>query len=125
MDDTTPKSSTDIDAFMQCPHCRVNLIMSDRQGIEIDYCPRCRGVWLDRGELDKIIERAAQFSPHDLSQGPPPVTAPTQSSWITPAVPSPSLPPSVPPPDWGQHDDHERGRRGKRERGSFLGGLFD
>lgn len=42
-----------------CPHCRVNLVMSDRQGIEIDYCPQCRGVWLDRGELDKIIERSA------------------------------------------------------------------
>lgn len=42
---------------MQCPHCNVTLMMSDRQGIEIDYCPQCRGVWLDRGELDKIIER--------------------------------------------------------------------
>ena len=42
---------------MPCPHCRVDLVMSERQGIEIDYCPRCRGVWLDRGELDKIIER--------------------------------------------------------------------
>ncbi len=43
---------------MQCPVCRVSLAMSDRQGIEIDYCPQCRGVWLDRGELDKIIERS-------------------------------------------------------------------
>ncbi len=41
-----------------CPTCRVNLTMSERQGIEIDYCPQCRGVWLDRGELDKIIERS-------------------------------------------------------------------
>ena len=40
-----------------CPACRVNLVMSERQGVEIDYCPQCRGVWLDRGELDKIIER--------------------------------------------------------------------
>ena len=46
-------------AAMQCPICRVPLAMSDRQGIEIDYCPQCRGVWLDRGELDKIIERSA------------------------------------------------------------------
>ena len=45
-------------AAMQCPVCRVPLAMSDRQGIEIDYCPQCRGVWLDRGELDKIIERS-------------------------------------------------------------------
>ena len=42
-----------------CPACRVDLVMSERHGVEIDYCPRCRGVWLDRGELDKIIERSA------------------------------------------------------------------
>jgi Zn-finger nucleic acid-binding protein len=44
---------------MKCPICKdVNLVMTDRQGIEIDYCPECRGVWLDRGELDKIIEKS-------------------------------------------------------------------
>ncbi|MBK7844657.1 MAG: zf-TFIIB domain-containing protein [Bdellovibrionales bacterium] len=44
---------------MNCPNCKeVRLMMSERQGIEIDYCPECRGVWLDRGELDKLIERA-------------------------------------------------------------------
>lgn len=43
---------------MQCPNCHVDLVMADRSGVEIDYCPRCRGVWLDRGELDKILERA-------------------------------------------------------------------
>jgi len=44
---------------MKCPVCKTNdLLMSDRQGVEIDYCPECRGVWLDRGELDKIIERS-------------------------------------------------------------------
>jgi Zn-finger nucleic acid-binding protein len=43
---------------MQCPHCESSqLAMSSREGVEIDYCPTCRGVWLDRGELDKIIER--------------------------------------------------------------------
>ncbi len=48
---------------MLCPVCEIDLIMSERQGIEIDYCPQCRGVWLDRGELDKIIERSnKQFS---------------------------------------------------------------
>jgi Zn-finger nucleic acid-binding protein len=46
-------------AGMPCPVCKVPLVMSDRQGIEIDYCPQCRGIWLDRGELDKIIERNA------------------------------------------------------------------
>lgn len=44
-------------AGMLCPACQVPLVMSERQSIEIDYCPQCRGVWLDRGELDKIIER--------------------------------------------------------------------
>jgi Zn-finger nucleic acid-binding protein len=42
---------------MNCPICNVPLLMSEKQGIEIDYCPTCRGIWLDRGELEKIIER--------------------------------------------------------------------
>ena len=42
---------------MKCPNDQTTLLISDRSGIEIDYCPECRGVWLDRGELDKIIER--------------------------------------------------------------------
>jgi Zn-finger nucleic acid-binding protein len=48
-------------ATMNCPKCYEPLRISDRQGIEIDYCPDCRGVWLDRGELDKIIERTIKF----------------------------------------------------------------
>ncbi len=49
---------------MNCPACNVPLSMSDRQGVEIDYCPRCRGVWLDRGEIDKIVEReVAAYGP--------------------------------------------------------------
>lgn len=47
---------------MKCPQCEVVLVIADRQGIEIDYCPQCRGVWLDRGELDKIIERSNEFT---------------------------------------------------------------
>ena len=47
---------------MNCPTCKVPLVMSDRQGIEIDYCPQCRGIWLDRGELDKIIAKSANES---------------------------------------------------------------
>ena len=50
---------------MNCPRCQVALMISDRQGIEIDFCPQCRGVWLDRGELDKIIERASRFTGDD------------------------------------------------------------
>ena len=48
---------------MKCPNCNETLVMADRKGIEIDYCPKCRGVWLDKGELDKIIERSANYSP--------------------------------------------------------------
>ncbi|WP_118194527.1 TFIIB-type zinc ribbon-containing protein [Albibacterium indicum] len=44
---------------MKCPNCDETLLLSDKNGIEIDYCPSCRGIWLDRGELDKIIERSA------------------------------------------------------------------
>ena len=50
-------------AGMPCPVCNVPLVMSERQGVEIDYCGQCRGVWLDRGELDKIIERSANDAP--------------------------------------------------------------
>jgi len=46
---------------MYCPTCTTTpLVLAERQGVEIDYCPHCRGVWLDRGELDKLLDRAAQ-----------------------------------------------------------------
>ncbi|HLH25958.1 MAG TPA: zf-TFIIB domain-containing protein [Chloroflexota bacterium] len=48
---------------MHCPACQTTLQMTERQGVEIDYCPTCRGVWLDRGELDKIIDRVAAAAP--------------------------------------------------------------
>ena len=50
---------------MKCPKCQTDLMISDRQGIEIDFCPQCRGVWLDRGELDKLIERASRYGGDD------------------------------------------------------------
>jgi Zn-finger nucleic acid-binding protein len=50
---------------MNCPKCQTNLMISDRQGIEIDFCPQCRGVWLDRGELDKLVERASRYVDDD------------------------------------------------------------
>jgi Zn-finger nucleic acid-binding protein len=84
--------------------------MTDRSGIEIDYCPTCRGVWLDRGELDKIIERAAA------------------------AMPSPEPPPSYPqppaaapyPPDYrkGHPYGHGHDYRYKKKK-SFLSEIFD
>ena len=88
-------------AAMSCPVCRVALVMSERQGVEIDYCPQCRGVWLDRGELDKIIERgAAEARP-----------APAQQ-----------------PPRQGDYDrsyDHGGHHGHRKRRKSFLEELFD
>ena len=50
---------------MKCPvDADVDLVMSERQGVEIDYCPTCRGIWLDRGELDKILDRATPAAAH-------------------------------------------------------------
>ena len=72
------RSETEV-AAMACPVCRVPLAMSDRQGIEIDYCPQCRGVWLDRGELDKIVERSAGDAapaPAPRSAAPAPAAQP-------------------------------------------------
>jgi len=59
---TVPNVGSDTSAKpgMKCPGCKLDLVMTERQNIEIDYCPECRGIWLDRGELDKIIERSLQ-----------------------------------------------------------------
>lgn len=84
--------------------------MSERQGIEIDYCPQCRGVWLDRGELDKIVERsAAQFA------------APAATPVRPAAKPERRYDDDHRSRDWD--DDHRYGKRKKRE--SFLSDLFD
>ena len=53
---------------MKCPLDQTELLISERQGVEIDYCPTCRGVWLDRGELDKLIERAESYDRRDRSR---------------------------------------------------------
>ena len=52
---------------MKYPNCNVNLVITDRSNVEIDYCLDCRGVWLDRGELDKIIERSSQTEQRNYS----------------------------------------------------------
>ncbi|MCC1494696.1 zf-TFIIB domain-containing protein [Cognatishimia sp. F0-27] len=54
---------------MQCPIDGTDLVISERSGVEIDYCPKCRGVWLDRGELDKIIERSGTFAKSSRDSG--------------------------------------------------------
>ena len=111
---------------MKCPHCDVSLLMTERQGVEIDYCPECRGVWLDRGELDKILERTHA---EVLAAAPPPVA---------PAA-------VAPPRDAGRHDDrdrsggdryrddryrdersgHDRVTYRKKKRKSFIDDIFD
>ena len=53
---------------MKCPNDNTTLVMTDRNGVEIDYCPECRGVWLDRGELDKIIDRSAPQAQNNVNQ---------------------------------------------------------
>ncbi|HYW13648.1 MAG TPA: zf-TFIIB domain-containing protein [Longimicrobium sp.] len=105
---------------MKCPVClQPDLVMSDRQGIEIDYCPQCRGVWLDRGELDKIIERSAAQAP----------AAPPQQQQQQPYVPQ--NPPGQ-QPVYGQQqhykkydDDYHGGYGHKKKRKGFLGDIFD
>jgi hypothetical protein len=79
--------------------------MSDRQGVEIDYCPQCRGVWLDRGELDKIIERSA--------------------GGTMPAARVSALPPQRESYRPKYDDDDHKYEHQKRKKGSFLGDLFD
>lgn len=84
-----------------CPVCQVDLVMSERQNVEIDYCPKCRGVWLDRGELDKIIERSAAPPAHE------PAPEPAQHSYRE-----------------YQSQPDDRWRQGHRRK-SWLGDIFD
>ena len=90
-------------AGMPCPTCNVALVMSDRQGVEIDYCPQCRGVWLDRGELDKIIERSAQDAP---PRRPPQAGRRTRR-------PSAAMRRPYYGDDYGRHRDPHHGKRRK------------
>jgi Zn-finger nucleic acid-binding protein len=95
---------------MKCPVCKEpDLVMSERQGVEIDYCPTCRGVWLDRGELDKIIEKSVETTPGRAISG--------------------EVPPLPPDSYYGNHgyeDDHNKhgGHHGWKKK-SWLGDLFD
>ncbi len=100
---------------MACPNDGATLVMSERSGIEIDYCPTCRGVWLDRGELDKIIERnAADSAP------PPQAAAPTQH-----APPPPQQQPWGQPHQQQPYGGHGYGHKPYKRRKSFLEDLFD
>lgn len=87
---------------MQCPIDKTDLVMSDRHGVEIDYCPKCRGVWLDRGELDKIIERGAARAVANPAE---------QTNQAANNQPRP--------------DDEQPEEPRKKRKESFLGDLFD
>jgi len=98
--------------------------MSDRQGIEIDYCPQCRGVWLDRGELDKIIDRSSDAAPE----------APPASRAAQPQQQQHHQPPPHQQPvyrderSYPQHDPRQgygRDGYGYKKKKNFLGELFD
>lgn len=93
---------------MNCPICEsVKLVMTERQGVEIDYCPQCRGVWLDRGELDKIIDRSSAVSPQQEADEPRGY-------------------PGRPDPAYDHHhDSHRGGYYKKKKREGFLSDLFD
>ena len=91
---------------MACPIDGTTLVMSERQGIEIDYCPSCRGAWLDRGELDKIIERNSAVE----QPAAPPPPQPQGQSW------------GAPPPQ--QHYGHRYHRKPYTRPKSFLEELF-
>jgi len=88
---------------MKCPNCNETLVMAERQGVEIDYCPQCRGIWLDKGELDKVVERSADFSPN--------ATAPRyqESEYKKQYTPE------------GYRDPHYK----HKKRKGFLGDFFD
>jgi Zn-finger nucleic acid-binding protein len=96
---------------MRCPVDGTELLMTERSGVEIDYCPQCRGVWLDRGELDKIIERSAPEAPA--------------------AAPAPAPQPQYQPPQYQErrrdYDDryYDKKKYKKKRRESFLSELFD
>jgi Zn-finger nucleic acid-binding protein len=92
---------------MKCPACpEQTLVMADRQGVEIDYCPQCRGVWLDRGELDKLLERsAAREAPQ--AQHAPAVARPQQR------------------PDFVDSDYRGSQQSSYRRKKSWLSDIFD
>jgi Zn-finger nucleic acid-binding protein len=96
---------------MKCPTC-VNalLVMSERQGVEIDYCPQCRGVWLDRGELDKLLERAAAQTSKSL---PSQVSQPRSDRYQ-----EPSYPPR-------QYEQSYSGHKKHYHHKSWLSEIFD
>ncbi|WP_371169962.1 zf-TFIIB domain-containing protein [Aliiroseovarius sp. 2305UL8-7] len=123
---------------MKCPIDGTELRMTERQGVEIDYCPQCRGVWLDRGELDKIIEKATPAvvlpDPDPIAPPPPPASEPVRMQELRRAqyddrddddrYRKPSRKGKYRDDD--DDDDYRHGRRyKKRKRKSILAEIFD
>ena len=103
---------------MRCPVCDdQQLSISSREGVEIDYCPQCRGVWLDRGELDKIIERSA---PQNAAPSAPQPSAPLHSG----GGQSPWSPGGMTHGGYGHGDQGYRGKPYKKRK-SWLEDIFD
>ena len=110
---------------MKCPVDGNTLQMSERSGIEIDYCPECRGVWLDRGELDKIIAKSVEAdAPTQAPQAPPtpqtppPPMSPQGGPWTQPGYPPQQQP-------YGHGHDPRYGHKGYKRKKSFLEQIFD
>ena len=103
-------------AGMLCPLDKAALVMSERQGIEIDYCPTCRGVWLDRGELDKIIERSGAESAASQPSQPP---QEMREGFASPREYHP------PQHEYRSDDDYRHNGYRKGKKKSFLSEIFD
>ncbi len=100
---------------MKCPICiEKDLIMSERNGIEIDYCPQCRGVWLDRGELDKIIERNMASQQETYREPAPQKEYREERHYENKKYYD---------DDYKYHDKHSH--YGKHKKRSFLSDIFD
>lgn len=106
---------------MQCPIDQTTLAMTERQGIEIDYCPTCRGVWLDRGELDKLIDGADQSMPSAQTPEPP------RQTYQQPQPPPQRYDDRNYRPQHNIHDSDDPSYKyaKKRKKGGFLGNIFD
>lgn len=117
---------------MKCPIDGADLMMTERQGIEIDYCPKCRGVWLDRGELDKLIERSLQV---ERQAGGGVEIDPEYGTALPKAKPGyypdddddyrRSAPPRTPYYDDDDYRNPQHSQHPHKKRKSFLGDLFD
>jgi uncharacterized protein len=109
---------------MRCPVDNETLVMADRGGVEIDYCPKCRGVWLDRGELDKIIERSLGGAAPAAAAAAAPPQRPTAAPVYQP---EPRAPQGY-REDGRRRDDDDDDYRGgykKKRKESFLSDIFD